>query len=156
LSFTGGGAEVARLAPFALAHFAAEQQIFLPAPPARAWAAFTLEIDHWWTYRLRDRTRCTIEPFVGGRWMQEWDNGGALFGNFTVWDPPRLLMVVGPLAMTRPAHNLLEFHFEPTDGGTQVLIRHEAYGVFDDDTEEMYANGWRDLIGGALHAHLSR
>src|SRR4051812_34021950 len=101
--------------------------VYLPAPPNRAWAAFTLDVDHWWTYRLRDRTRCVIEPYVGGRWLQEWDNGGALFGTFTVWDPPTMLCLIGPLAMTRPAHNLLEFHFEPADQGTRLTVRHEAF-----------------------------
>ena len=156
VAIAGSGAGSAASAPFVLSHFEYEQHIFLPASPARVWAAFTLDVDQWWTYRLRDRTRCTIETFVGGRWMQEWDNGGALFGNFTVWDPPKMLALVGPLAMTRPAHNVLEFLFDQTDGGTQVIVRHEAYGVFDDDTEEMYASGWRDLIGGALRSYLTR
>jgi uncharacterized protein YndB with AHSA1/START domain len=143
-------------APPALEQFAYELSLYLPAPPPRVWAAFTLDIDHWWSYRLRDRTRCIIEPQVGGRWMQEWDNGGALFGNFTVWDPPKLLCVTGPLAMTRPAYNLLEFQFDAADTGTQVTIRHEAFGTFEADTAEMYANGWRELIGRSLHAYVSR
>ncbi len=144
------------MVPATLQHFAYEQTIYLPAPPPKVWAAFTLDIDHWWSYRLRDRTRCTIETRVGGRWMQEWDNGGALFGNFTVWDPPKLLCVTGPLAMTRPAHNLLEFQFDAADTGTQVTIRHEAFGTFDPDTGDMYASGWRELIGRSLHSYLSR
>lgn len=142
--------------PFEVQHFAYTSVIHLPAPPSRCWAAFTLDIDQWWTYRLRDRTRCTIETFVGGRWMQEWDGGGALFGTFTVWDPPHLLCVTGPLAMSRPAHNLLEFQFEAAGDGTDVAIRHEAFGDFDGDTGEMYANGWRELIGGSLNNYLSR
>jgi len=142
--------------PFELRHFSYETVIFLPAPTNRAWAAFTLDVDRWWTYRLRDRTRCVIEPYVGGRWLQEWDNGGALFGTFTVWDPPQLLCLTGPLAMTRPAHNLLEFHFEPADSGTNLTVRHEAFGGFEAGTDEMYANGWRELIGGSLHSYLSR
>ena len=141
---------------FHLEHFAYETAIFLPVTPNKAWAAFTLDIDRWWTYRLRDRTRCVIEPYVGGRWLQEWDNGGALFGNFTVWDPPQLLCLTGPLAMTRPAHNLLEFHFEGTqEGGTNLTVRHEAFGAFEAGTDEMYANGWRELIGSSLHSYLS-
>ena len=147
---------VQQTAPFELQRFSYEIGIYLPAPPPQAWIAFTRDIDVWWTYRLRDRTRCVIEPVVGGRWMQEWDNGGALFGNFTVWDPPNLICVVGPLAMTRPAHNLLEFQFEPADTGTKLTVRHQSFGDFEAGTDEMYQNGWHELIGQSLHAHLSR
>ena len=147
-SASGGG--------FALQHFEYEVNIFIPVPPARLWAAFTLNIDEWWTYRLRDRTRCTIEPWVGGRWMQEWDNGGALFGTFTVFDPPRLLCIAGPLAMSRAAQNLLQFQFDPADTGTSVIVSHQAFGDFDADTAEIYRNGWDELIGSSLRDYLHR
>jgi uncharacterized protein YndB with AHSA1/START domain len=141
---------------FVLRHFSYEIGIFLPAPPPKVWAAFTLDLDHWWTYRLRERTRCIIEPGVGGRWVQAWDSGGALFGTFTVWDPPRLLVLDGPLAMTTPAHNRLEFEFAPVESATKLWIRHRAYGDFDVDAEATYVNGWRELIGSSLHEYLSK
>ena len=144
----GGGAT--------LRAFDYEVNVYIPAPPARVWAAFTLDIDHWWTYRLRDRTRCKIEPFVGGRWTQEWDSGGALFGHFTVYDPPHLLVVTGPLAMSKPATNVLEFIFEPADTGTKITIHHQAFGDLDPDTEEIYANGWKELIGASLFEWVTR
>lgn len=140
---------------FVMQHFEYEVNIFLPVPPPRLWAAFTLDIDRWWTYRLRDRTRCKIEPFVGGRWTQEWDSGGALFGHFTVYDPPHVLAVTGPLAMTRPAHNVLEFIFDAADTGTRMTVHHEAFGAFDAGTDEIYANGWKDLIGVSLYNFVS-
>jgi len=140
---------------FTLRHFSYELGIYVAAPPPKVWQALTLDIDHWWNYRLRDRTRCIIEPGVGGRWMQAWDSGGALFGTFTVWDPPHVLVVSGPLAMTKPAHNRLEFELVPADTGTKVWVRHQAYGDFDADTPEIYANGWNELIGQSLYNYVS-
>jgi uncharacterized protein YndB with AHSA1/START domain len=140
----------------AIRHFSYEVAFQLPAPVPRVWTAFTLDIDRWWNYRLRDRTRCIIEPEVGGRWIQAWDSGGALFGTFTVWDPPHLLMVTGALAMTRPAQNVLELQFGEIDGGTEVTVRHRAFGDFDHDAGEMYEAGWRELIGVSLRQHLTR
>lgn len=134
--------------------FAYAVDFFLPAPPTRVWIALVHEIDRWWTYRLRDRTRVVIEPEVGGRWIQEWDNGGALFGTFTVFDPPRLLCITGPMAMTRPAHNWLQFSLEPVADGTKLTLQHDAVGDFDADTGDIYESGWQELIGSALHAYV--
>jgi uncharacterized protein YndB with AHSA1/START domain len=138
--------------------FSRELTLYLPAPPHRVWSAFTIDIDRWWNYRLRDRTRCLIEPEVGGRWIQSWDNGGALFGTFTVWDPPHLLVATGPLAMTRAAHNVLELQFREADGGeaTEMTVRHHAFGDFDEDTGEIYEAGWRELFGVSLREHLAQ
>lgn len=151
-----GAPMVAPVAGLDLNQFSYELSIYLPAPPPKVFGAFVNEIDRWWTYRLRDRTRCTIEPWVGGRWLQEWDNGGALFGNFTVFDPPRLLCLAGPLAMSRAAVNLLQFQFDPADTGTSITISHQAFGDFDPDTAEIYRNGWDELIGSSLRDYLHR
>ncbi len=147
---------VASMATLDLNQFSYEMSIYLAAPPPKVFGAFVNEIDRWWTYRLRDRTRCTIEPWVGGRWLQEWDNGGALFGTFTVFDPPRLLCISGPLAMSRAAQNLLQFQFDPADTGTNVVVSHQAFGDFDADTADIYRNGWDELIGSSLRDYLHR
>lgn len=134
--------------------FSYQVSFFLPAPPPKVWVGLVLEMDRWWTYRLRDRTRVIIEPEVGGRWIQQWDSGGALFGTFTVFDPPSLLCVSGPLAMTRPAFNWLEFSLAAVEGGTTLTLRHQARGEFDADTASIYENGWQELIGTGLYNFL--
>lgn len=138
----------------ALRQFTLDLAIHLPAPPPRVWSALTLDIDRWWNYRLRERARCIIEPEVGGRWVQAWDSGGALFGTFTVWDPPHLLVVTGQLAMTGPAHNVLELRLAGAGGGTEVTVRHDAFGRFDADAGAIYEAGWRELLGVSLRRHL--
>lgn len=142
--------------PDGIERFAYEVSIFLPVPAPRAFSAFVNDLDRWWTFRLRDRTRCIIEPHVGGRWMQEWDNGGALFGNFTVFDPPKMLVITGPLAMTQPAYNRVEFRFEPVEGGTKLWVLHQAFGEFEPDTADMYTDGWEELLGGSLFNYVTR
>jgi uncharacterized protein YndB with AHSA1/START domain len=140
-----------------LRQFSYRIEVELPAPPHQVWAAFTLEIDRWWNYRLRARTRCRIDPTVGGLWIQEWDNGGAVFGTFTVWDPPHLLVLTGSMAMTRPAHNVLEVHFAPAPGdATTLAVEHHSFGAFAAGTGAMYEAGWRELVGESLRAHLAR
>jgi uncharacterized protein YndB with AHSA1/START domain len=130
-------------------------RVFLPAPPPIVFGAFQGHVDRWWGYRLRERARVVVEPRVGGRFAQEWDNGGALFGHFTVWDPPQLIVLTGPLAMTRPVLNTVELHFADVPDGTQLEITHRAVGDLEADAREMYASGWQELFGSDLHRFVS-
>lgn len=131
-------------------------RVFLPVPPPRAFAAFANDIDSWWGYRLRDRARCTIEARVGGRFTQEWDNGGMLFGEFTVWDPPSLIVLRGPLTMTRPVLNTVEFLFEPAPDGTHLSVTHRAVGDLEAGDRDLYESGWRELLGDGLFRYVTR
>jgi uncharacterized protein YndB with AHSA1/START domain len=139
-----------------LRSFSLEVPFFLPAPPTHVWQALVDDVDRWWTYRLRERTRIVLEGRVGGQWRQEWDNGGALFGTIVVFDPPRLLSVTGALAMTEPAENRVDVELEAVHGGTRVVVRHAAFGLFDEGAGAIYESGWRELIGSALALHLER
>ena len=143
-------------APATSSTLCVEIAFFLPVPQQKAYTLFLNDVDHWWTYRVRDRARCELEPVVGGRWMQSWDGGGALFAIFTVVDPPQLVRISGPLAMTKPAVNVVDFVFEPLPDGTRLTVLHRAFGDLEPGSEEMYESGWKELIGESFHAYVSR
>lgn len=155
-SLVSAGAEPVVIDTFAVETFAFEVAFFLPVPHQRAYNTFVNEVDHWWSYRMHERARCILEPEVGGRWMQTWDNGGALFANVLLIDPPRLLRVGGPLAMTRPAHNVVDFAFEPITDGTTLTVSHRGYGELEDEAGQMYLAGWQELIGESFFAFVTR
>lgn len=140
----------------ALSTIAVDVTVFLPVPPVRAFTSFLNDVDHWWTYRVRDRARCILEPEIGGRWMQTWDNGGSLFGIITVIDPPQMIRVQGPLAMTGAAMNVVDFIFEEAPDGTHLIVQHRGFGDIEEGSAEMYESGWHELLGESFHAWLSR
>src|SRR5438034_8125624 len=62
-----------------------------------------------------------IEPWPGGRWYRELpNNAGHLWGHIQVIKPPTLLEIYGPLMMSNPTINHLQYRFK-SDGGTTTL-----------------------------------
>src|SRR6478752_2669756 len=59
-----------------------------------------------------------IEPWPGGRWFRDLGNkSGHLWGHVQVIKPPTLLEVCGPLMMSYPAVNHLQYRLT-AEGGT--------------------------------------
>src|SRR5262245_4719384 len=54
-----------------------------------------------------------IEPWPGGRWYRDLgDKSGHLWGHVQVIKPPTLLEICGPLMMSFPAANHLQYRFK--------------------------------------------
>lgn len=94
--------------------------------PARAFAAFTDEIDSWWVrgpINFFDSGRAVamrIEPGVGGRVLEIYDDtrGDALeLGRITVWEPGVQLTYRSLVDDTE-----VDVRFEAVEGGTRVRV----------------------------------
>ena len=76
----------------------ASATVSIAVAPAEAFAIFTEQIDAWWRRGPRfrnapgDRGFIRIEPGVGGRVFESFDNRVVEVGRATVWDPPRRLV----------------------------------------------------------------
>ena len=70
-----------------------------------------------------------IEPWPGGRWYRDLgDNSGHLWGYVQVIKPPTLLEICGPLMMSYPAANHLQYRLEAKGGGARLAFLHRAMG----------------------------
>jgi uncharacterized glyoxalase superfamily protein PhnB len=96
------------------------------AEPARAFTAFTDEIDSWWVrgpINFFDSARAVamrIEPGVGGRVLEVYDaaRGDALeLGRITVWEPGAQLTYRSLVDDTE-----VDVRFEAVEGGTRVSV----------------------------------
>jgi hypothetical protein len=133
------------------------QRFFYDKNVLAVWRALTLDINLWWTERVHDEAKTSVEPVPGGSWLQSWSNGGALLGTVTHAQAPVLLRVSGPLAMSTPVFNTVEFVLEPTDEpGTNLHLTHHAFGMLGPDDQAAYEEVWRALLDGALRQHLYR
>ena len=132
--------------------FAIEVRHVFDHPPVRTFRIFVDRINEWWDQRLHPEARTVLEAVPGGDFKQLWSSGGAFLATVAQVDAPYRLRLVGPLAIARPAHSVVELTFEPTpDGqGTVLVLHHECIGAVSPETGATYERSWQDLIGRAF------
>lgn len=71
-----------------------------------------------------------LETRPGGRWFRDLGaDSGHLWGFVQVIKPPTLLEITGPLMMSYPAINHLQYRFTAIDGGTRLTFTHRGMGT---------------------------
>jgi len=89
----------------------------------------------------------TLEEWAGGRWFRDRGEGiQHLWGHLQVIKPPVLIELSGPMFMSYPALNHLEFKLDQIAGGTKVTLRHRAIGMIDPEHRENIGTGWKHLL----------
>jgi hypothetical protein len=88
-----------------------------------------------------------IEAWPGGRWYRDLGNGaGHLWGHVQVIKPPPhprpLLEICGPLFMSYPAINFVQYRLEPEGRVTRLRITHRAMGLIPREDAEGVHEGW--------------
>ena len=85
-----------------------------------------------------------IEPWPGGRWFRDLGNdAGHLWGHVQVIKPPGLLEICGPMFVSYPAANHVQYRLTPAgDGGTRLKITHRAFGLMPGDFMKGVEEGW--------------
>jgi hypothetical protein len=90
-----------------------------------------------------------LEQWAGGRWFRDRGDGiQHLWGHLQVIKPPVLIELSGPMFMSYPAINHLEFKLDEIAGGTRVNLRHRAIGLIQQDHREGVTEGWTALLDG--------
>jgi uncharacterized protein YndB with AHSA1/START domain len=84
-----------------------------------------------------------IEPWPGGRWYRELgNNSGHFWGHVQVIKPPTLLEITGPMPMSYPAINHLQYRLEALGEGTRLTLHHRAMGLFLPQHRDGMPQGW--------------
>ena len=85
-----------------------------------------------------------IEPRPGGRWYRDLgNNSGHLWGHVQVIKPPALLEICGPMAMSSPAINHIQYRLKAqTSGGTLLTLHHRAMGLIAPEHRDGMDEGW--------------
>ena len=90
-----------------------------------------------------------LEAFPGGRWFRDLGNSaGHLWAHVQVIKPPVLLELCGPLFMSYPAMNFVQYRLEEAEGGTRLTLRHQAMGSVASEHIEGVQMGWQHLLEG--------
>src|SRR4051794_15681788 len=84
-----------------------------------------------------------IEPWPGGRWYRDLGNdAGHLWGHVQVIKPPTLLELCGPLFMSYPALNHVQYRLTAEGDGTRLKLTHRAFGQIPEEVLEGVGGGW--------------
>ena len=88
-----------------------------------------------------------LEAWPGGRWFRDLgDNRGHLWGHVQVIKPPNLLEICGPMMMSYPAANHLQYRFTTQGSGTRLAFVHRAMGFLLPEHVEGMPKGWAHWI----------
>jgi len=87
-----------------------------------------------------------IEPWPGGRWYRDLDgDNGHLWGHVQAIKRPTLLEFYGPLMMSYPIVNNVQYRLSETDGGTLIKFHHTALGLILDEHRTGVNRGWSHI-----------
>jgi hypothetical protein len=88
-----------------------------------------------------------IEPCPGGRWYRDLgNNSGHLWGHVQVIKPPTLLEICGPLVMSYPAVNHLQYRLKAEGGVTRLTFLHRALGLILPEHRNEMPKGWEHWL----------
>ena len=113
-----------------------------------AFSVFTAKLDLWWPrgHRRFERSRLSLEPRVGGRFLERSDSGEEfVMGEVMVCEPPhRLVYTWYPGAVDRPTE--VEIRFTGDGDHTRIDVTHsEADSGLGDrwpDRLTLFTRGW--------------
>jgi hypothetical protein len=84
-----------------------------------------------------------IEPWPGGRWFRDLDNGnGHFWANVQAIKRPTLLEFSGPLMMSHPVANNVQYRLSQSGDGTLIKFRHSGFGLLQEDHKKGVNKGW--------------
>lgn len=84
-----------------------------------------------------------IEPWPGGRWFRDLGNdSGHLWGHVQVIKPPTLLEICGPLMMSYPAVNHIQYRLKADGAVTRLEFLHRAAGLIPPEHRDGMPEGW--------------
>ena len=90
--------------------------------------------------------RMKLEAWPGGRWFRDLgDNNGHFWGTVQAIKQPTLLEITGPLFMSHPVANNIQYRLKEVDDGTLLTFRHSAFGMIPDDQRQGLTQGWDHL-----------
>jgi hypothetical protein len=84
-----------------------------------------------------------LEAFPGGRWFRDLgQDRGHLWGHVQVIKPPALIEIVGPMFMSYPATNHIQYRLMAENNHTRLKVLHRALGLIPADVRGNAGIGW--------------
>ena len=120
------------------------KETLIDAPPEISWQAMLDEIGPESQMPDGKPMPLKLEPWPGGRWYRDLGNNtGHFWGHVQVIKPPKLLEICGPIPMSYPAVNHLQYRLTPEGNGkTRLSFVHTAMGLIPQEHRDGMPEGW--------------
>jgi hypothetical protein len=87
-----------------------------------------------------------LEAWPGGRWYRDLGNdNGHHWAHVQAIKRPTLLEFSGPLFMSHPVANNVQYRLSEEPGGTLIKFRHSAFGLVQDEHRRGVTGGWGNI-----------
>lgn len=87
-----------------------------------------------------------LEAWPGGRWYRDLGNdNGHHWAHVQAIKRPTLLEFSGPLFMSHPVANNVQYRLSEEPGGTLIKFRHSAFGLVQDEHRKGVTGGWGNI-----------
>jgi Activator of Hsp90 ATPase homolog 1-like protein len=84
-----------------------------------------------------------LEAWPGGRWYRDLGaDNGHFWAHVQAIKRPTLLEFSGPLMMSHPVANNVQYRLSEEAGGTLIKFRHSGFGLIQDDHRKGVSGGW--------------
>jgi len=87
-----------------------------------------------------------IEPWPGGRWFRDLGgNNGHYWGTVQAIKTPTLLEISGPLFMSYPVVNNVQYRLSQEGNETVIRFCHAGFGLISEDHRQGVTTGWNSI-----------
>lgn len=87
-----------------------------------------------------------LEAWPGGRWYRDLGNdNGHHWAHVQAIKRPTLLEFSGPLFMSHPVANNVQYRLSEENGGTLIKFRHSAFGLVQEEHRKGVTGGWNNI-----------
>jgi uncharacterized protein YndB with AHSA1/START domain len=135
--------------------FEVHAEIEVAAPPEVVWRSLVEDVGSWWPHSFRDGSRISLEPWIGGRFMEEWDGGGALYAVVTHLVAGTRLTTSGHMGMPGARQYVKTFELEAVGERTIVRTVASTLGDISEERRENYRQGGLEVLD-ALREHAEK
>lgn len=120
-----------------------QQEIAITAPIEIAWEAVLDQMGPKGEMPGGKPFPFTLEAWPGGRLFRDLGKStGHLWGHVQVIKPPTLLEIWGPMMMSYPAVNHIQYRLTAEGATTRLQLTHRAIGVIDEEHREGLPKGF--------------
>jgi hypothetical protein len=125
-----------------------EQEIYVDAPLDVTFEALLEQLGPGNERPDGTPTPFKLEAWPGGRWFRDLGDGnGHFWASVQAIKRPTLLEFAGPLFMSHPVANNVQYRLSPDGDGTLIKFRHSGFGLVQEDHKRGVVGGWTYIHG---------